>query len=234
MLNDNLLYVILIAVVGLVAITVNFVITTREQQEEAKEKRLKWLQGQSEHILQAVAVLREADCKSEIVQKINEHAISLIEEIGMLAPESDLFQQVTQQKDLADKAYAAPGAFDSDRSLKRGQIYINFAEKLVIQLARGGKLTPTLARSYQQELYWLRITVVADAHMHQGNSFLEAADNMTALSHYKHAKALLVKATIPHHKKKERLDKVQQLIDSIQPKRERSLGTLSDSMDRLL
>lgn len=234
MLNDNIFYVAIIAVVGLIALTVNFVITTREQQEEAKDKRLTWLKGQAEHILQALAVLREADCKPEIIHKINEHATSLLEEVALLAPDSELFQNLSQQKDTADKAYADPSAFDSDRSLKRAQIYINFAEKLVLQLARGNKITLTLARSYQQELYWLRITVVADAHVSQGDRFKQAEDLMTAVSHYRHAKALLVRANIPHHNKKERLDKVEALIESIQPRRPKSQGTLADSMDRLL
>lgn len=234
MLNDNLLYIILIAVVALFAITVNYVISTREQQEDAKEKRLTWLKGQAEHILQAIAVLREADCKPEIVHKINEHATSLLEEVAMLAPESELFNTLSQQKDVADKAYASADAFDNDRALKRAQIYINFSEKLVLQLARGRKITTTLARSYQQELFWLRIRVVADAHVSQGDSFKSADDDMTALSHYRHSKALLLRANIPNHMKKARLDKVQALIDQIQPKRTKSKGTLADSMDRLL
>jgi len=234
MFNDNIIYVVLIAVVGLIAITVNFVITTREQQEDAKDKRLTWLKGQAEHILQAIAVLREANCKPEIIQKINEHATSLLEEVAMLAPDSELFQALSQQKDTADKAFASAEVFDSDRSLKRAQIYINFAEKLVLQLARGGKVTPALARSYKQELYWLRITVVADAHLSQGDKFKNAEDLMTAVSHYRHAKALLVRANIPMQNKKPRLEKVEQLIESIQPKRARSQGTLADSLDRLL
>jgi len=234
MLHDNILLVVLIAIVGLVAITVNFVITTREQQEEAKEKRLTWLKGQAEHILQAIAVLREADCKPEIVQKINEHAISLLEEVAILAPDSELYEALTQQKDTADKAFPSPDAFDSDRSLKRAQIYINFAEKLVLQLARGGRITRTLARSYQQELYWLRITVVADAHIMQGERFKKSDDLMTALSHYRHAKALLVRANIPVQNKKSRMDTVEELIESIQPKKPRPQGSLAESLDRLL
>ncbi|WP_299177082.1 DNA topoisomerase I [uncultured Neptuniibacter sp.] len=234
MLNDNLIYIILIAVVALVALTVNYVITTREQQEDAKDKRLTWLKGQAEHILHAIAVLREANCKPEIVQKINEHATSLLEEVSMLAPDSELFNSLSQQKDASDKAYASPEAFASDKSLKRAQIYINFAEKLVIQLAKGGKITLTLARSYQQELYWLRITVVVDAHISQGDKFKSTEDMMTALSHYRHAKALLVRANIPHNIKRPRLDSVDEMINQIQPKRTRSTGTLSDSMDRFL
>jgi polyhydroxyalkanoate synthesis regulator phasin len=233
-LNDNILYVVLIAVVGLIALTVNFIITTREQQEEAKEKRLTWLKGQAEHILQAVAVLREANCKPDIINKINEHATSLLEEVAMLAPDSELFHSLSKQKDTADQAYASADVFDSDKSLKRAQIYINFAEKLVLQLAKGGKITLTLARSYQQELYWLRITVVADAHIAQGEKFLGSEDSMTAVSHFRHAKALLVRANIPHHNKKSRLDIVNAQIEKIQPKRQKSKGTLADSMDRFL
>lgn len=219
---------------ALIAITVNYVITTREQQEEAKDKRLTWLKGQAEHILQAIAVLREADCKQEIIQKINEHATSLLEEVAMLAPESELFHSLSKQKDTADQAYATPGVFASDRSLKRAQIYINFSEKLVLQLAKGGKITLTLARSYQQELYWLRITIVADAHVAQGEKFLGSEDTMTAVSHFRHAKALLVRANIPHHNKKSRLDKVNEYIEKIQPRKPRSQGTLAESMDRFL
>lgn len=233
-MNDNLLYIVLIAVVALIAITVNYVITTREQQEDAKDKRLTWLKGQAEHILQAIAVLREANCKPEIIQKINEHATSLLEEVAMLAPDSELFHALSKQKDTADQAYSSPDVFASDRALKRAQIYINFAEKLVLQLAKGGKITLTLARSYQQELYWLRITIVADAHVAQGEKFLESDDSMTAVSHFRHAKALLVRANIPHHNKKSRLDKVNKYIETIQPRKPRSQGTLADSMDRLL
>ena len=233
-MNDNILYVVLIAVVGLIALTVNFIITTREQQEDAKEKRLTWLKGQAEHILQAIAVLREANCKPDIINKINEHATSLLEEVAMLAPDSELFHSLSKQKDTADQAYASADVFDSDKSLKRAQIYINFAEKLVLQLAKGGKITLTLARSYQQELYWLRITVVADAHIAQGEKYLGSEDPMTAVSHFRHAKALLVRANIPHHNKKSRLDMVNAQIEKIQPKRQKSKGTLADSMDRFL
>ncbi|MGH1463135.1 MAG: DNA topoisomerase I [Neptuniibacter sp.] len=233
-MNDNILYVVLIAVVGLIALTVNFIITTREQQNDAKDKRLTWLKGQAEHILQAIAVLREADCKQEIINKINEHATSLIEEVAILAPDSELYHALSKQKDTADQAYASAGVFDSDKSLKRAQIYINFSEKLVLQLAKGGKITLTLARSYQQELYWLRITVVADAHIVQGEKFLSSDDTMTAISHFRHAKALLVRANIPLHNKKSRLDAVNEAIEKIQPKRSKSTGTLADSMDRFL
>ena len=234
MLNDNILLVVLIAIVGLAAITVNFIITTREQQEDAKEKRLTWLKGQAEHILQAIAVLREADCKPEIVQKIDEHATSLLEEVAMLAPDSELFESLSQQKDKADKAFPSPDVFDSDRTLKRAQIYLNFAEKLVLQLARGGKITLPLARSYQQALYWLRITVVADAHIAQGDRFKKSDDPMTAVSHYRHAKALLVRANIPLQNKKPRMDKVETLIEEIQPRKPRSEGSLAESLDRFL
>jgi len=233
-LNDNILYVVLIAVVGLVALTVNFIITTREQQDAAKEKRLTWLKGQAEHILHAVGVLREANCKPEIINKIDEHASALLEEVAILAPDSELYHSLSKQKDIADQAQPSPEVFDSDKALKRAQIYINFAEKLVLQLAKGGKITLTLARSYHQELYWLRITVVADAHIAQGERFLAAEDTMTAISHFRHAKALLVKANIPMQTKKSRLDVVDGHIEKLQPRRVKSAGTLSNSMDRFL
>lgn len=234
MFNDNLIYVVLIAIVGLVALTVNFIIATREQQRIDKEKRLIWLKGQAEHILQALAVLREADCKTEIIQKIDEHATSLVEEVAMLAPESELFTSLSRLKDISDSAVPSPDAFSNDKALKRAQIYINFSERLVIQLARGKKITLTLARSYQLALYWLRITMVVDAHITQGKRFQSIEDKMTALSHFRHAKALLVRADIPAHTKQPRIDTLDELIGAIQPKRAKTNSSLSSSLERLL
>lgn len=234
MLQDNLIYVVLIAIVGLAALTVNFIITTREQQENARQKRLTWLQSQSEHLFKAIAVLREAGCKPEIVSKLNEHAVSLLDEISLLAPESELLEATTRLQRNADSARPNTEVFANDKALKRAQIYINFAGKLVVQLARGGKLTPILARSYQQELYSLRIRVVVEAHINQGTRFEAAGETMTALSHYKHAKALLVRASLPRQSKAIAMDRLQKLISNIQPQRPKSRGTLADSIDRLL
>ncbi|MBY4676929.1 DNA topoisomerase I [Marinobacterium arenosum] len=234
MLQDNMLYVILLAVVGLIALTANYVLATREQQDKAKSERLNYLSGQAEHIVQALTVLREAGCKPEIIAKIDEHAMSLIEEISILAPDSELYADITQLKNTADSATAAINAFASDRALKRAQIYINFAEKLVLQMARGGKLTVTLARNYQQELYNLKVSVVVEAHIYQGKRYQEQGEMMTGLSHFKHAKALLVGATLPAYKKKERLAELQQLIENVEPKRTRYEGSLADSLDKYL
>ncbi|MFW1676279.1 hypothetical protein ACFVYJ_00655 [Pontibacter sp. JAM-7] len=234
MLQDNLIYVVLIAIVGLAALTVNFIITTREEQEAARQKRLSWLQGQSEHLFHAIAILREANCKPEIVTKLNEHAVSLLDEISLLAPDSELLEATTRLQRNADSARPNPAVFANDKALKRAQIYINFAGKLVVQLARGGKLTPILARSYQQELYSLRINVVVEAHINQGTRFEGTGEIMTALSHFKHAKALLVRASLPRQRKTAMMERVQQLISNIQPQRPKSRGTLADTIDRIL
>ena len=76
--------------------------------------------------------------------------------------------------------------------------------------------------------------MVADAHLVQGNKFKANSDLMTAVSHYRHAKALLVKANIPMQKKKTLLEQVDVLIEEIQPKKPRSHGSLAESLDRLL
>ncbi len=234
MLQENLFFIILIAIVGVVALTVNYIISTREQQEEAKDKRLKWLKAQMEHINQALAILREADCKPGIISKLDEHAIALLEEISILAPDSELYETLARQKAAADQMLPNPGAFESDRALKRAQIYFNFAEKIIIRLARAGKLTITLGKTYQQELYCLKITLVVDAHIHQGKKLLTGEDRMTALTHFKHAKAVLLRAQIPQTEKQTRMKQIQNSIELIQPRQARPEGTLADRLDRLL
>ncbi|MBE9396185.1 DNA topoisomerase I [Pontibacterium sp. N1Y112] len=234
MLQDNLLYVILICVVGIVAITVNYLISTREQQAEAKEHRLNWLRQQSETVFTSLKVLREIDCNPEIIDKLNVHAMAMYDEIAMLAPDSDLLASMTQLKEDADQSLPANQILDSDRALKRVQIYINFVEKLVLQMAYAGKISPALAKSYRRDLHLLKVTVVADAHLTQGNNLLLQGDKNTALSHYKHAKAILLKGAISHQDRQARLEKVNHEIEKIQPKRNHGRGTLADSIDKLM
>jgi len=148
MLGDNLYLVIMLAGVGILALVVNFVLTTREQESEARRERLDWLKTQAEHTLSALAVLKESGCRQDIVDKLNQHAMALIEEISLLAPDSELMTQVSDLKETSDRTRADKSRFNSDRAVKRAQIYINFAEKLIIQMAKAGKMTGQLARTY--------------------------------------------------------------------------------------
>lgn len=234
MLQDNLLYVILISIVGIIAITINYIISAREQQNEAKQNRLTWLKHQGETVFAALRVLREVDCNPDIIEKLNVHAMAMYDEIAMLAPDSDLLASMTQLKEIADQALPADHLLDSDRTLKRIQIYINFVDKLVVQMAIGGKITPALAKTYRRELHLLKVTVVADAHIQQGANLLMQDDKNTALSHFKHAKAILLKGSIAHQDRKDRLERVNHEIEQIQPKRNTGRGTLADSIDKLM
>lgn len=234
MLGDNLYLVILIAGVGMLALGINHVLTSREQQAQARRERLSWLQTQAEHTLHALAILREAGCRQDIVDKLNQHAMALIEEISLLAPESELMNEITQLKESSDRRREDRSGFNSDRAIKRAQIYINFAEKLILQMAKGGKMTSQLARTYQSELYWLNVSLVADAHRQQASRLLASGDRMEALSHLKHAKAVLVRATVPQQQKQPHLDSIQAEIDKIQPRRSRDSNALAESLDEYL
>ncbi|MGB0467441.1 MAG: DNA topoisomerase I [Pontibacterium sp.] len=234
MLQDNLLFVILIAIVGIVAMVVNNYISTKEQHAQAKEQRLIWLKQQCESVFLALRILREIDCNAEIIEKINVHVMAMYDEIALLAPESDLLVHITQLKEDADQALPAGHLLDSDRAVKRVQIYIGFAEKLILQMAHAGRISPALAKNYRLNLYLLKVSIVADAHLQQGHQYLADGDKNTALSHFKHAKAILLKANISHQEKMNRLEKVNHEIYNIQPKRNKSQGTLADSIDRLM
>lgn len=234
MLGDNLYLVILIAGVGILALAINHVLTSREQQAEARRERLSWLQTQAEHTLHALAILREAGCRQDIIDKLNQHAMALIEEISLLAPDSELMNEISQLKERSDRSRPDKSGFNSDRAIKRAQIYINFAEKLILQMAKGGKMTAQLARTYQAELYWLNVSLVADAHRQQATRLLESGDKLAALSHLKHAKAVLVRATVPQPQKQPHLDSLQAEIDSIQPRRNWDSSALAESLDDYL
>ncbi|MBR9828572.1 MAG: DNA topoisomerase I [Oceanospirillales bacterium] len=234
MLGDNLYLVIMIAGVGILALVVNYVVTSREQESEARKERLSWLKTQAEHTLNALSVLKESGCRQDIIDKLNQHAMALIEEISLLAPDSELMTQISELKETSDRTKVDKSRFNSDRAVKRAQIYINFAEKLIVQMAKAGKMTGQLARTYQQELYWLNVSLVADAHQHQANRLSEMGDKHTALTHLKHAKAVLVRATAPQRQKQPKLDEIQASIERIQPKRNFGSGALAESLDDYL
>lgn len=234
MLSDNLLYLLLIAALGLGALVINHLLTTREQMRESRGKRLKWLKEQAEHTLNSLAILKEINCRTDIIDRLNQHALALIEEIAVLAPDSELMTEISKVKDSTDRTRPRQDAPKSDREVKKAQIYITFAEKLIIDMADKGKMTAHLARAYQQELYWLNICMVADAHNYQAQQLIEGKDSIGALSHLKHAKALLLKAMVPQRQKQERLRQVQSLIDQIQPKRDYGPGRLAESVDAYL
>lgn len=234
MLSDNLLYVFLIAALGLAAISVNYIITSRERDKEYRNTRLKWLKEQSEHTLNALSVLKEINCRGDIIDKLNQHALSLIEEIGILAPDSELMTEVSKIKDSADRTRPKQEPFNNDRAVRKAQIYINFAEKLIIDMANKGKMTPQLAHTYQQELYWLNISMLADAHITQGRSLMQQGDKIAALTHFKHAKAILVRAAVPQQQKRDRLIPLQGFIDQLQPKKDTGPGALAETLDAYL
>ncbi|KEA62807.1 hypothetical protein ADIMK_3279 [Marinobacterium lacunae] len=234
MLSDNLMYVVLIALVGIAAIAANYVITTREAHNKFKNDRLKWLKQQSEHTLNALSILKEVGCRSDIVDKLNQHAMSLIEEISAIAPDSDLMTEIARSKENTDRIKRRQGGLESDRAVRRAQIYLNFAEKLLIEMGRKGRLTPQLAKAYQQELYWLNVSMVTEAHITQAERLQGSGEKHGALAHYKHAKAVLVRATVSQQQKQPLLQRLQVEIDKLQPKRDYGAGALADSIDNYL
>lgn len=234
MLQDNLIYIVIIALIGAIALGISHFISQREHNAIVKNDRLNWLRKQSFYTLDAIATLKAAGCKPEILEKLNQHAMLQIEEISILAPDSDLMTQVNNQKETADRTAAGQGVFNSDKDLKRFQIYINFTEKLLGKMLKKGKLSPVLAENYGQELYWLNISIVADAHIYQAKQLLLQDDKLLALSHLKHAKAVIVRAMVPQQKKQPKLDLIQPQINAIQPRKNNHGGALEESLDDFL
>ncbi|SFG61511.1 DNA topoisomerase I [Neptunomonas qingdaonensis] len=234
MLQDNLIYIVIIALIGAIALGISHFISQREHNAIVKSERLTWLRKQAFYTLDAIATLKAAGCKPEILEKLNQHAMLQIEEISMLAPDSDLMTEVNNQKETADRTPPGQGVFNSDKDLKRFKIYVNFTEKLLAEMLKKGKLSTILAENYAQELYWLNISIVADAHMHQAQQFLTQDEKLLALSHMKHAKAVIVRAMVPQQKKQPKLDLIQPQINAIQPRKVNQGGALADSLDNFL
>lgn len=231
MLQDNLIYIVIIALIGSISLGINYYISQREFNTIRRNDRLTWLRKQTFHTLDAIATLKAAGCKPEILERLNQHAMLQIEEISLLAPDSDLMTQVNNQKETADRTAPGQGDFNSDKQLKRFQIYIKFTEKLLGQMLKKGKLSPLLAENYGQELYWLNISIVTDAHIYQAQRLLKQNEKLLALSHLKHAKAVIVRAMVPQQKKQPKLDLIQPQINAIQPRKVTSGGALEDSLD---
>ncbi|WP_432473887.1 DNA topoisomerase I [Amphritea sp. HPY] len=233
MLQDNLIFIIIIAAVGLTALLINFFIASKEQREERRIKRLNYLQHHSEDALNTLAVLREANCREEIIEKISQYTVKMIEDIALLAPESPILEQISTQKENTDRLSPVPGGFSNDRSLKRVQIYIQHAEKILIEMTKQGFLAVSTAKQFQQDLYWLHVTVFADAHIAQGNHYLERDDKLIAMSHYKHAKAIITRTNVPQRKKQPHLDHIRTLLNKARPSSALAASTLASSLAEL-
>jgi len=233
MQQESVIYICIIAAVGLAALGLNHFISRREHAAEVKLRRLKELRTQTFYILDTITSLKAAGCKNDILDRLNQHAMVLIEEISLLAPDSDLMTQVNSQKETADRAMPNHANFTSDKELKKFQIYVNYTEKLLKKMLNQGKISPIQARNYGQELYWLNISVVSDAHIAQAKMILESGDKLIALSHLKHAKAVIVRSMVAQHLKQPKLNEIQPLIKELEPKRSSYGGTLEDSISEL-
>lgn len=212
MYNDNFIYVVILIAVLLAALGLNAFIDFRNDLNKKRRERLKWLSEQSSHTLNALSILKQAGCRADIVEKLDQHAMSLIEEMIALSPKLNM-----GAPDPNEAASAVePQSLTSDRAIKRAQIYIKFAEKLMIEMARGGRITMQLAQSYKQELYWLSVTVVADGHINQAKTLEASGASLPALSHLKHAKAVVVRAMVSADLKQSRLQALQADINRLE------------------
>jgi len=212
MYNDNFIYVVILIAVLLAALGLNAFIDFRNDLNKKRRERLKWLSEQSSHTLNALSILKQAGCRPDIVEKLDQHAMSLIEEMIALSPKLNM-----GAPDPAEAAGAVePQSLTSDRAIKRAQIYIKFAEKLMIELARGGRITMQLAQAYKQELSWLSVTVVADGHINQAKALEASGAMLPALSHLKHAKAVVVRAMVGADLKQSRLQTLQADINRLE------------------
>ncbi|MDO6563471.1 DNA topoisomerase I [Amphritea sp. 1_MG-2023] len=231
MLQDNLIFLFSLIAVGFVALLVNNFFSTREQQHEYRQKRLKELNKKSAEALESLAVLREANCRTEITDALSGFVVSMIEEISALAPESELLQDIGAQKENTDRITAVPGGFNNDRALKKAQIHIQHAEKMCIEMAQLNKLSVARAKQFQHDLYWLHVCVFADAHINQGNDYLARGDKLVAMSHYKHAKAMVARANVPQKQKQDYIEKIRDLLNRARPSSAMATGNLAASID---
>ncbi|MCJ8297977.1 MAG: hypothetical protein MJK13_03440 [Pseudomonadales bacterium] len=219
MLIENVVYIIAIVCIGVMAIALNYFITNRERDSSNKYERLNWLNEQATRTLEAMKALKESNCKPEIIDRLNQHVTLQIEEISTLAPDSDIMNRINQKKEVTDNTMNSARHLSNDRELKRIQIYITYTERLIRQMVRNRSINMKLGKSYMSELYWLNIRNVVDAHRTQADRVMENDDKLTALSHLKHAKAVIFRAQVSQALKQDRLTDIQKKIDLIEPKK---------------
>lgn len=219
MLIDNIVYLVLFVIVGGFAIGLNYYLTNREVESTNKNERLTWLNEQASRTLEAIRSLKEAQCKPEIIDRLNQLVTAQIEEISTLAPDSELMNEINQKKETADNTRASDTHLNNDRELKRVQIYISYTEKLIRQMVANKSINTKLGKSYLAELYWLNIRSVVDAHRTQAQRVLANQDTLTSLSHLKHAKAIIVRAQVSQSLKADRLEDIQKKILELEPEK---------------
>ncbi|MEM5527737.1 DNA topoisomerase I [Gammaproteobacteria bacterium AS21] len=231
LLIENIGYIIAIICVGVFAISLNYFLTNREQDINNKEERLIWLNEQATRTIEAMKALKEASCKPEIIEKLNQHVTLQIEEISTLAPDSDIMNQINKKKEVTDSTTPTDIHLHNDRELKRIQIYITYTERLVKQMVKTRNINMKLGKSYMSELYWLNIRNVVDAHTTQAKRVIGSADSLTALSHLKHAKAILFRAHVSQALKQDRLDEIQRMVLEIEPLKEKYSDPIDEELD---
>lgn len=119
MYNDTLFYVVILAAVLLAALGLNAFLDFRNDLNTKRRARLKWLSEQSAHTLNALAVLKQAGCRADIVEKLDQHAMSLIEEMIALSPKLNLGAPDPTEASAA----IAPQQLTSDRAIKRADLH---------------------------------------------------------------------------------------------------------------
>lgn len=231
LLIENIGYIIAIICIGAFAISLNYFLTNREQDISNREERLIWLNEQATRTIEAMKALKEASCKPEIIEKLNQHVTLQIEEISTLAPDSEIMNQINKKKQITDSTTPTDIHLHNDRELKRIQIYITYTERLVKQMVKTRNINMKLGKSYMSELYWLNIRNVVDAHRTQAKRVMGSDDNLTALSHLKHAKAILFRAHVSQSLKQERLDDIQRMVLEIEPLKAKHHDPIDEELD---
>lgn len=209
--NQILLIVSLLAVL-VIALTINFYIYRRQLAAEKRRIKLKKLQKILPELLECLSTLKATDCSAEVLTCLEKHAAELFEQLGKLAPNPELVQNLQSQRTLNSEPTIEPTSVEG---LKQIQKAVNKSTTVLQQLHSNEQLNEINLERFKTELAHVQIGCEIDALYAQAEALISEGKNAVAKTSIRQGMSKLQK------------------ISSKDPRRDSKRGLLIKKMDSL-
>ena len=210
--NPLILLTILIVIL-IAALAINYYFHQREQQILMRQQRSRQLKKEIQQTVDALTALRATSAPAAILERLSEHAARLINQLADINPAAGMVDQLRSRNDLEPPTPPAMGL----HSVQLVQSAIRITLSILRQQQQHGQITPLEVAEFSKELAWLHISSEAEVYTTEGRKLMEHGKLALAISHFKHAKTVVAKASSKEPRRAACLDEIRQLLDEANP-----------------
>lgn len=210
--NPLILLIILIAIL-VTALAINYHFHQREQAKLQRQQRSRQLKKDIQQTVDSITALRGANAPAAITNRLTEHAARLINQLAEVNPAAGVVDQLRSRSDQESPAPIASGL----HSVQLVQSAIRVTLSILRQQQQFGQITPLEVAEFSKELAWLHIACEADLYTTEGKKLMENGKPALAISHFKHAKTVIAKASSKEPRRNEKLQELRELLDQANP-----------------